>query len=292
MQTELARRLWVLAESYHAVIYFAPEKKAAYESAGLKGGWMGYFASRCAALGPAQAEVVAALFYNFHPAMVARAIPDAWRFSTPERVLEARYSAARDALARLLEDMPLESLEEARDLAHRALRHCEVAGRPMYAAHSLLDWPDEAALGLWHACTLWREYRGDAHVAALVAAGLDGCEAHVTLVAEGEVPESSLRPNRGWSEPDWTEATERLRRRGLVDDSGRLSPEGARLRRWVEDTTDARSLRPWEALGERSTARFVELMKPVVLSIVRNDGLPFPNPMGLGAAELDVALTR
>ena len=33
-------------------------------------------------------EVVTATFYNFAPAMVGRAIPDAWRFASPERVLE------------------------------------------------------------------------------------------------------------------------------------------------------------------------------------------------------------
>ena len=44
-----ARRLWALVEAYHAVVYFAPEKVAAYREAGLKGGWMGYFASRAAA---------------------------------------------------------------------------------------------------------------------------------------------------------------------------------------------------------------------------------------------------
>ena len=90
MERDLARRLWTRLEAYHAVVYFAPEKKQAYEEAGLKGGWMGYFAGRAAPLGAASAELVTALFYNFHPGMVRRSIPDAWRFSTPERVLEAR----------------------------------------------------------------------------------------------------------------------------------------------------------------------------------------------------------
>src|SRR4051812_37123976 len=46
-----ARRAWQVFEPYHAVIYFAPEARAAYTAAGLKGFWMGYFASRSAALG-------------------------------------------------------------------------------------------------------------------------------------------------------------------------------------------------------------------------------------------------
>lgn len=62
-----ARRMWRLLEPIHAVVYFHPGAKAIYEAAGLKGGWMGYFASRAAAFGPVPAEVVTAAFYNFHP---------------------------------------------------------------------------------------------------------------------------------------------------------------------------------------------------------------------------------
>src|SRR5262249_43787931 len=99
-----ARRMWKTLEPYHAMIYFAPEPREAYAVAGLKGYWMGYFASRSAALGPVGANVIAATFYNFPPRMVARAIPDAWSLSSPERVLAARYAAAEAALRRLLKD--------------------------------------------------------------------------------------------------------------------------------------------------------------------------------------------
>src|SRR5947209_4553072 len=99
-----ARRAWTHVEPIHAIVYFAPEKRAAYEQAGLRGGWMGYFASRAAAMGPVDAPVVAAIFQNFAPAMVARAIPDAWRYSSPQRALEARHAAVDAALRRLWGD--------------------------------------------------------------------------------------------------------------------------------------------------------------------------------------------
>ncbi|HET9005763.1 MAG TPA: hypothetical protein VFQ04_03525, partial [Actinomycetes bacterium] len=72
-----ARRMWQALETLHMTVYFAPEPRDAYRRAGLRGGWMGYFASRAAAMGPVPAEVVMATFYNFHPRMVRRAIPDA-----------------------------------------------------------------------------------------------------------------------------------------------------------------------------------------------------------------------
>jgi hypothetical protein len=48
-----ARRMWPAFETYHAQIYFVPEAAEAYRQLGLKGGWMGYFASRSAPLGAA-----------------------------------------------------------------------------------------------------------------------------------------------------------------------------------------------------------------------------------------------
>src|SRR4030095_16888652 len=98
----LARRMWRALEPLHLTVYFSPEPRDAYRQAGLRGGWMGYFASRSAAMGPVPAEVVMATFYNFHPRMVRRAIPDAWGFAAPAKVLEARFAGADAALRRLL----------------------------------------------------------------------------------------------------------------------------------------------------------------------------------------------
>ena len=41
-----ARLLWTVAEPLHALTYFAPESQQAFEDAGLRGFWRGYFAGR------------------------------------------------------------------------------------------------------------------------------------------------------------------------------------------------------------------------------------------------------
>src|SRR5258708_29431334 len=144
---------------------------------------MGYFGSGAAALGPVSANIVAATFYNFPPRMVARAIPDAWRLASPEQILAARYASADAALRRLLGDQIASSeIAEAARLARTAAEGCEVAGRPLFPAHAALPWPDVPHLALWHAATLLPEYRGDRHVASLLAGGADGCGAHRRLV--------------------------------------------------------------------------------------------------------------
>lgn len=278
MDGSFARRVWRLLETVHAVVYFAPEKKAAYDEAGLKGGWMGYFAGRAAPLGPVSAEIVTAVFYNFHPAMVRRSIPDAWSFSTPERVLEARLRVVDGALRRLLGDC---DVAEVAELCLEAAGHCDAAGRPLFAANAALHPPDEPHLRLWHAATMLREHRGDGHVAALAVAGLDGCEAHLTLAATGTVPASELQPHRGWSDDEWRAAARRLTERGLLDERGALTGEGAELRRWVEDKTDELALGPWREVGDARAERAASSLERPAALVVAGGGVPFPNPMGL-----------
>ena len=65
---------------------------------------------------------------------------------------------------------------------------------------------DDPVRALWQLCTCLREHRGDGHVAALTAAGFDGCEAHVLIALDqGNSPED-LQKTRGW-----TDATGRRR---------------------------------------------------------------------------------
>ena len=79
-----ARRLWAAVEPLHAVVYFAPQTAEAAKAAGLRGYWMGYFAGRLAPLGPIGPEPATAVLFGFAPVMVARALPDAWSFASPE----------------------------------------------------------------------------------------------------------------------------------------------------------------------------------------------------------------
>ena len=56
----VSRPFWQAIEVIHDVVYFAPDSKQRYEAIGLKGYWMGYVASRSAALGTPPPEVVIA----------------------------------------------------------------------------------------------------------------------------------------------------------------------------------------------------------------------------------------
>lgn len=272
MDPRAARAAHQVLEPIHATVYFQAEAKSAYEAIGLKGYWMGYFASRAAAMGPVPPEIVIATFYNFAPQMVRRAIPDAWRFSSVERVLAARYEIARTATELLTGGG---DLTEAADLAERAARAASTEGRALFAAHAGLPWPDEPALRLWHAATLLREHRGDGHVALLLAQGVDGLEAHLLHAAAGKIDAAQQRQHRGWTDEDWAAAAERLRARGLLDAEQRFTDAGRAFKERLEQRTDELAAPPYDAIGDDGTERLDELLSRFV------GGVPYPNAMGL-----------
>ncbi|MEV6009741.1 hypothetical protein AB0M29_23380 [Streptomyces sp. NPDC051976] len=279
--------VWRFLECVHAPVYFAPEAHAAYSGVGdgLKGYWMGYFASRSAALGVVPAPVVTAAFYNFAAARVHRAVPDCWSLATPGEVLDARLGVARQALRRLLGDLADDAaVAEAAALARRAVDGAPVAGRALFAAQAAVPTPDEPPAALWWAATALREFRGDGHAAALLTAGIDGCEANVLTVQLGMATDEQ-REYRGWTTDEWAAATDRLRTRGWLAADGTPTAEGRAARDAVEATTERLARPGLAALGDDGTRRLADLLRPLARRIVDGGGLPFPNPMGMPPIE-------
>lgn len=275
MEPVMARKMWRTLEPYHGVIYFAPEATAAYEALGVVG-FDGYFASRAAPMGAVPAEVVIATFFNFNPDIVRHAIPATWEIASPAQLLDARLSAADAALQRVLGDQVDDpSMVRAAELARSATRACTAAGRPLYAAHASLPWPTPPHLVLWHAISLLREFRGDGHIACLVDAELDGIDALVLHAASGEVPRAALQTSRHWDDAAWEAAVARLAGRGLVDQAGAFTQEGAALRQHIEDRTDALALAPWAALGVAACDELRSLVRPLSRAVVESGTFGF-----------------
>lgn len=275
----LARKTWRSLEPVHTMIYFAPEAQEAYAALGLRGQRMGYFASRAAALGPVPAEVVVATFFNFPATLVRRAIPAAWELASPQEILATRLEVADRVLKRVLgAELETPAVEEAAKLAREAAeaagKHPE--GRPLFAAHAALPWPEQPHLVLWHAQTLLREFRGDGHIAALLAAGLTGLEALVLHAATGDISVDFLRNSRGWGDEDWDSAAQRVRERGLLaaGDALALTDSGRQQRQWIEDRTDELAAGAYEVLGVDGCTRLRELARPLSRAIVDAGLLP------------------
>lgn len=237
----------------HSVVYFLPEANEKFGELGMEF-HMHYFASRAAPMGAVAANVVAATFYNFNPALVAEVIPAAWELAPPETVTRVRYEIVSTALPRILGDDLTRSPELARaaELLRRVAESIPDAdGRPLYAGHAELPWPQAPHAQLWHAITLLREYRGDGHIATLIAAGLSGLAALVTHTATGiGFNVDFARRSRGWSGDDWDAAAQDLRSRGLLTADGELTSAGQDLRSTIEDLTDSLAYPPWRELPQ------------------------------------------
>ncbi|MBE3013624.1 hypothetical protein IL992_31255 [Microbispora sp. NEAU-D428] len=283
MSVRLARTMWHQIEPVHATLYYSPQ---AFEEAAALGydvttRWPSYFAWRTAPLGAAGPALVAATYYSFSPNMIAEYVPGVWETATPAQVLDARLRAMDRTLRGLLGDRIDDGVKEAAELAIRAAESVDVAHRPLAAANLDLPWAEEPHVALWQAYTVLREHRGDGHLTALHAAGLDACEALVSFAAVGAAPAENFA-GRGWSDEEWAAARDRLAGRGLIDDEGTATPAGRALRDQVERMTDELAAGPWRALGEAGAERLAELNRPLLGAVFESGLLPAVTTLGIG----------
>ncbi|WP_326701067.1 hypothetical protein OG909_29470 [Streptomyces sp. NBC_01754] len=261
----------------HSCVYFSPDLGEEFGELGLDDPDAVYFAARGAALGAVGPGTVTAAFYNFDHARVARHLPAVWSVVTPAAALGARLRAADSTLRRVLGEETLNSPEmaEAARLALRATEGCTRPAKPLYSAHADLPVPGEPHLAYWHAATLLREHRGDAHLAALLAAGLDPVEALVSHTATGKGMASRwILATRGWRRTDWDAAAERLRGRGVLDTEGGLTQAGTALRADLEEATDRMDAAPYEHLGAAGVERLTELGRGFLLTATAAGAFP------------------
>ncbi|GAA4549499.1 SCO6745 family protein [Amycolatopsis samaneae] len=275
--TATAKQFKNAFDSIHAFGYFAPELEAAFTAAGLRPGRMCYFAGRSAPMGAVGPATVAATFYNFNVEVIARHLPRAWTLATPEQVVTARFAGIDAAFTRLLgaEALAADDIAEAAELAREAVSACRPEGRPLYAGHATVPWPDRPHLVLWHALTLLREHRGDGHIAALVLNGLAGLPALVTHTATGNgFLAEAAKKSRGWSDEQWAAAEAELRESGILGEDGKLTEAGEALRERIEEATNAATEGPWAHLGPEKTARLEELCVPISARLVAAGAFP------------------
>lgn len=278
----IARQVWRRLELIHDVTYWSPETVGALREAGYKGYWMGYFAQRAAPLGPVGPGVVEALFYNFAPWRVRKAIPDAWTFAPPEAALAARSTGSAAALRRAFAGID-DNVETAASLARRAAESAPSEGRALFAANADLPWPDDGdpAAVLWHASTLLREHRGDGHVAALLAAGISGRQAHVLHVAAGLLPRDAMSIARDFDDAEWNAVSTSLAERGLIDGNGGFTDGGRAMKEWIEDSTDRAALTAYATLDDAELDLLHDALTPLARAVVAAGDIPAVTPTGV-----------
>lgn len=239
------RRLRDAIEPIATIVFWSEPAYREYSALGLDF-LGGYVLARSAPLGHPDPAVVAAAFAAFEPGAIAGLYRQATETTTVDAVLQARSRAAGTALQEVLGSPPDAPAVAA--ALRRAAQAGSPAGRPLFAGAAALEWPQDPLGQVWHAAAMLREYRGDGHVAACVAQGIDGIEANILTELRVGYEPLDYTASRAWSPEAMSDALDRLGRMGLVRD-GRLTEAGSELRERVEAATEASVAPALAALG-------------------------------------------
>ncbi|MCP3856575.1 MAG: hypothetical protein GY745_05315 [Actinomycetia bacterium] len=262
MNTTVVHDTHMAINLVHRVVYFVPEAAEEYAAAGVEG-MGGYFASRVAPMGAVPDEVVIATFYNFAPESVRSAMPGVWDAASPVALQEARFRVVDRALDRMGAGLSAADIAEARSLIDPVVAGLDLAGKPLAAANASVTLPDDPLVALWQQITIVREWRGDVHIALLIANQLGPCDCMVVSVGTGRSPIGVTRATRQWSDDEWSAAIGRLEARGWVDRSGTMTAVGTAERDTLEAETDRLCAPIWGPVGEAGAARVAELILPI-----------------------------
>ncbi|MCT1657665.1 SCO6745 family protein [Brevibacterium luteolum] len=294
-------------DALHSASYFSPAVARALAEIGLTHPSGGYFAARSAALGRVPASVVAATFYSFNADFISEFVPACWDLAAPEAVLAARHRGVEEMMAEIFTaegvetDALADAAAEVLTLLQPVLEVMLPDGRTLFAAHAealsegiaTSDGVLAPLTQLWAAVTLLREYRGDGHIAALLAHDLTGLESVILHVASGtSFTARAARRSRGWSHEIWETYVEGLIDNGLLQRTGQhtdaeaadpeqvatgglaLTDEAIVLREAIEDATDDTVAHAWSMLDEHEHARLAELATPLARTVVKSGVFP------------------
>jgi hypothetical protein len=160
-----------------AVHYFIPETLAVGRQHGLDG-FRFYFFGRGGALGDVEPAVVGSAFGYFHPGLVTKIWNTARERADvgPREAGRLHLQCAADVGRREFGD--IEGLDAFCAAAEKVVAAGERAGLALFTAVAAEPLPTDAPGRAMHLVTVLREFRGSAHIVAVVAVGLDPKVAH------------------------------------------------------------------------------------------------------------------
>jgi hypothetical protein len=285
-----ARLLARVIEPVVGQVYFAPECHARYAALGFNPSPNGagpgqlafpdgpaYFTSRGSCLGQAPGELVAAAFGVFNIAAVVPSVSYGWTLTDAATIAAERLAGAVEQLERVLGPAP-EGIDRANELLARATADLDPWGRALYAGVLSQGLPGTPLGDLFRLGDRLREYRGDSHIAAWVAAGFDAVEIGLLTELYWGMPSRSYVRTRAWTDADLDAAEARLEAAGLMADH-QLTDAGRAVREDVELATDAAMAPAIDALGD-DLQQLADLLTPWDHAIMDAAGYP-PSPLAI-----------
>lgn len=245
-----ARRLRDAVEPIATIGWWSEAAGEQFGAAGLDflGGYMW---GRAASLGSdVEPAVVASAFGVFDPSLLGAGVTAARNIASHEQILASRAVGAGAGLAAATTDIAVTDIVRLAQQLRAPLDLVDVTARPMFTALRGLPISDDPHVSLWRAAEMYREHRGDGHLAACVAAGLDAVEMNVLTELWLNYPVGEYSATRGFGPDRIGAAVDSLADRGWVDSEGALTADGREARNRIEAATDESQRAVTAALGD------------------------------------------
>jgi hypothetical protein len=287
-----ARALGGALEPFVGQVYFSPECHSRYEALGFEPSpgdmngvarpeMISYFTSRGSLMGQVPGELVAAAFAVFNPSIVIPSVTAGWKVTDAATICAARRAGAVAQLQRILGHQP-DGIEKVRDILQRSAEKLRPEGRPLFAGTLSQSMPEDPLAAAWHLGDMLREFRGDAHTAAWISAGIDATEIGLLTELYWGLPLKTYSRTRGWSEDDYAAAIDRLESRGLISNNA-FTEAGRSVREDVERNTDRQMMDALTSI-ESDFDEVISLLSAWSKSVRQHNGYPQAGPQDLAKA--------
>lgn len=220
----------------------------------------GYVWGRAASLGAeADASTVVSAFGVFDVSLIEAVLAAAKPVASHEQILQSRERGAAVGLAAATTSIEPALIASAAHRLRSPMETVDGAARPLFSGLRALPTPTDPHAALWRASEMYREHRGDGHLAACVSVGLDQVEMNVFTELWLGYPAGEYSGTRGFPAERVHEAVATLRASGWVDANGSLTSDGRAARDEIEHATDMSQQCIIAALGDDADALIADL---------------------------------
>jgi hypothetical protein len=201
-----------------------------------------YFLGRGGVLGNVDADVVAAAFAFFEPAMVRKM----WDMARQTADADSAVKQYANLCGAYGEDhlAGVSGLERFNELAEKVIDAVDVTGLSLFAGWRKVSRPSNAAARAYQNLHVMREWRGSAHICAVAATCMSPQEAIVTGAGSQD---AGLQTAQAF---------------GWAGDCGDVSGLAA-TRQAVEDATTKMQVNAYSVLSPSELSEFVDLVKAI-----------------------------
>ena len=193
-----------------------------------------YVWGRAASLGTPSASTVVSAFGAFEPNFLSSIYLATRDQVARDTILDARASGASQAMSLVC------SLEEASAIVEplrRSMESADGCARPLFSGLRELEMPQSPQGQLWRLAEMFREHRGDGHLAAVIAHGFTALEMNIITELWLGYDLGEYSATRGFPQEAIETTMSSLQERGITDDKG-LTAFGYNVRSQIEHDTD------------------------------------------------------